>query len=45
MACRTYVPGEISIRGETIYRERIQSSVEPAKRGSFVVIDIESGDY
>ena len=45
MACRTYEPGEVSTLGETIYRERIQSSVEPAKRGSFVVIDIESGDY
>ena len=45
MACRTSKPREVAMRGETIYRERIQSLVEPAKRGSFVVIDVESGDY
>ena len=38
-------PGEIAVRGEAIYRERIQQLVDPAKKGSFVVIDVETGDY
>lgn len=45
MAGKAYEPGEIAIRGEAIYRERVRSLVEPAKKGSFVVIDVESGDY
>jgi hypothetical protein len=45
MARRTYEPGQIAIRGEAIYRERIQQLVNPAKKGSFVVIDVETGDY
>lgn len=44
-ADRTYGPGEISARGEAIYREQIQSKVEPAGKGKFVVIDVETGDY
>lgn len=45
MSGHTYGPGEIPARGEAIYRERIQQLVEPAKKGSFVVIDVETGDY
>lgn len=41
MADRTYAPGEIAIRGEAIYRER----VHPVEKGSFVVIDVEADDY
>ena len=45
MAGHTYEPGEVAIRGEAMYRERIRSLVEPATKGSFVVIDVESGEY
>ena len=45
MAHREYKPGDIAARGEAIYRERIQPQVESVKKGSFVVIDVESGDY
>ena len=45
MSGHTYGPGEIAVRGEAIYRERIRQLVEPAKKGSFVVIDVETGDY
>ena len=45
MAGHSYGPGEVAVRGEAIYRERNQQPVEPAKKGSFVVIDVETGDY
>ena len=45
MASHTYGPGEVAVRGEAIHRERIQQSVQPGKKGSFVVIDVETGDY
>ena len=45
MAGHTHEPGEVAIRGEAMYRERIRSLVEPARKGSFVVIDVESGEY
>ena len=45
MAERTYAPGEIAVRGEAIYRERIHKLVDPVERGSFVVIDVETGEY
>ena len=40
-----YPPGEVTARGEAIYRERILPQIEPPPKGTFVVIDIESGDY
>ena len=40
-----YAPGEITARGETLYRERIFPELDPAETGKFVAIDIESGDY
>lgn len=45
MAGAIYEPGEVTAIGEAIYRERIRSKVEPAQKGKFVVIDVESGDY
>ena len=45
MASQTYRPGEVSARGEAIYREKIRSLVEPQEHGKFVVIDVETGDY
>ena len=37
--------GQIAIRGEAIYEEHIRRLIEDSQRGSFVVIDIETGDY
>ena len=45
MSGHDHEQGEIATRGEAIYRERIAPRVESAKKGSFVVIDVESGDY
>ncbi|MCY4530405.1 MAG: hypothetical protein OXD46_15420 [Chloroflexi bacterium] len=45
MADRGHKPGDIAARGEAIYRERIRPLVKSVAKGSFVVIDIESGDY
>ncbi len=45
MASRTYGPGEITALGEAIYREQIQPQVGLVETGTFVVIDVESGDY
>ena len=42
---RAYKPGEIATKGEAIYRDQIQPQVESVAKGSFVVIDIETGDY
>ena len=45
MADRAYEPGEITARGEAIYRERVQPRVESVGKGCFVVIDVATGDY
>ena len=45
MTSLTYNPGEITARGEAIYRQKIRRLVEPQEHGKFVVIDIETGDY
>lgn len=45
MAGNTYGPGEVALLGEAIYREHVQKLVNPAQKGSFVVIDVESGDH
>ena len=45
MGGRVYRPGEIAARGEAIYREQIRPMIQTAQKGSFVVIDVESGDY
>lgn len=45
MAGQTHKPGEIAVRGEALYREGIQQLVGTVKKGSFVVIDVESDDY
>ena len=45
MASRAYEPGEIAARGESIYREHVRTQVGPVEKGTFVVIDVESGDY
>ena len=45
MADSPYKPQEIASRGEAIYRERIQPQAQSLTKGSFVVIDVETGDY
>ena len=45
MAAGVYEPGEIAARAEAIFREQIQPQVELVEKGSFVVIDVETGDY
>ena len=45
MADRAYGPGEIAARGEAIYRELIASQIGHVEKGTFVVIDVDSGDY
>ncbi len=45
MTGRGYKPGEIAVKGEAIYRDRGQAEVEPGKKGIFVVIDVETGNY
>ncbi|MCY4509514.1 MAG: hypothetical protein OXG35_21500 [Acidobacteria bacterium] len=42
---RRYPPGEVAARGDAIYQEQIKSKVGHLENGTFVVIDIESGDY
>ncbi|MDE2823048.1 MAG: hypothetical protein OXK79_06040 [Chloroflexota bacterium] len=45
MPSRDYGPGEVTALGEAIYEERIRTLVGPVAKGTFVVIDVESGDY
>lgn len=40
-----YKPGEVTELGKAIYKEKIKHLVEPAEKGKFIVIDVESGDY
>ncbi len=45
MSDRAHELGDIAARGEAIYRERIRPKVKSVKKGSFVVIDVDSGDF
>ena len=45
MAGRAYKPGEITALGEAIYQEQLRSRIGPVEKGTFVVIDVETGDY
>lgn len=45
MAHRDYGPGEITALGESIYKEQIQDRIGSVEKGTFVVIDVETGDY
>ena len=42
---RRYPPGEVAARGDAIYRDQIKPKIGHLEKGTFVVIDIESGDY
>lgn len=36
---------EVSRRGEAIYRERLQGTLEPEHNGEYVAIHVDTGDY
>ena len=40
-----YQAGEVSARGEAIYSEQVLPQAASMPKGTFVVIDVESGDY
>lgn len=40
-----YTSEEVASKGDTIYRQQLQEIVEPEHKGSFLVIDIETGAY
>ena len=45
MDSRAYKPSEIAARGESMFREQVQSQDGTVEKGTFVVIDVDSGDY
>ncbi len=40
-----YTAEEVTRRGREIYDTEIRQQLDPALRGHFLVVDIESGDY
>jgi hypothetical protein len=44
MNTRQYTAQEIAQRGKLLY-EQLRAQVEPANRGRYVVINVETGDY
>ena len=40
-----YAPGEVSRRGDAIYREQLQTELEPGNKGRVLLIDINTGNY
>ena len=40
-----YTSEEVASKGDTIYRQQLQKTVEPEHKGSFLVIDIETGAF
>ncbi|MCZ0938436.1 MAG: hypothetical protein OXJ55_07350 [Caldilineaceae bacterium] len=40
-----YTSEEVASKGDSIYRQQLQGTVEPEHSGSFLVIDIETGAY
>ena len=45
MVHRDYGPGEITALGESIYKEQVQSRIGSVEKGTFVVINVATGDY
>jgi hypothetical protein len=45
MAHPRYSSDEIAERGQALYERDIQGALPPSARGSFLVLDIETGDY
>ena len=45
MDARTESPEEICTRGQAIYDNRIKGLVDPAHKGKFVAIDVDTGEY
>ena len=40
-----YSSEEVAARGEAIYEQELRSKVECQSKGSYLVLDIETGDY
>ena len=45
MSAAAYTNEEIARRGEALYEQAIREKVEEGNRGSFLVVDIETGEY
>jgi hypothetical protein len=45
MSYPQYSPQQVESRGEAIYEHSVRKEVEEGNQGSFVVIDIETGEY
>ena len=45
MASRDYGPGEVTGMGEAIYEEQSRTRIGTVEKATYVVIDIETGDY
>lgn len=40
-----FTPDQIAERGQRLYEEKLKAVLEPAQKGKFVAIEVESGDY
>lgn len=40
-----FTPDQIAERGQKLYEEKLKAILEPAQKGKFVAIEVESGDY
>jgi len=40
-----YSPEEVESRGEAIYERQLRTALEHTEKGTYVVIDIETGEY
>lgn len=40
-----YTTDEVVAKGREIYESRIKPLVEPAHKGDYVIIDVDTGDY
>jgi hypothetical protein len=45
MQYANYTPEEVELRGEDIYERQIRGQVEAGNKGSFVVIDVQTGEF
>ncbi len=45
MVRQVFSNDEVAERGERLYRDQLQTAVEPGNVGRFLVMDILSGDY
>jgi hypothetical protein len=41
----TYVPGATARRGKEIYEQSLRQLLEPAHRGEYLILNVETGAY